>query len=137
VILGDGVGLWEAQAIDDYESDEIREAARAGDVKGDWSSIPSADLAKSESSLSFFDPSGMRFHIPAFMLAELDGHLRMGFTVISLTNVYDDYGLHQWSGLSPDQRAAVHEFLKVMMEHEEYKFESESIERAIKEYWAR
>ena len=93
VSLGNGVGLWEAQAIDDHEPDKVRQAARARDVKDDWTSLTTADLAECESSLSFFDAPGMRFHVPAFMLAELDGHLGQGSTVFSLTSVYDDYGL--------------------------------------------
>ncbi len=136
VSLGDGVGLWEAQAIDDYESGDVRQAARARDAKDDWASIPTADLAACESSLSFFDPPGMRFHIPAFMLAELDGDLNVGSTIYSLTSVYDDYGLQQLSGLSPEQRATVCEFLTVMREHEDYKIDRASIDRSITEYWS-
>ena len=36
VKLKDGIGLWEAQAIDDYESKDDQIIARNKDVKDDW-----------------------------------------------------------------------------------------------------
>ena len=67
------VGLHQGQALDDY-ADEARQAqARARDEKQHWNTIPASDLNACNSSLSFFDSQGMRFHLPAFLLAELDG----------------------------------------------------------------
>jgi len=65
VQLGSGVGLREAQALDDYAGDADRAARRAFDRKTDWQSIASAELNECNSSLSFFDAEGMRFHLPA------------------------------------------------------------------------
>ncbi len=137
VTLGDGVGLWQGQAIDDYEGEDAEASARARDIKHDWSAIPSQDLRRCESSLSFFDADGMRFHIPAFMIAELDDHLDVG-CLYTLTSVYDDYSLGQLSGLSDGQRAAIVDFLRFMVQEDEDALsDAAKIQRAIDEYWTR
>src|SRR5688572_12494241 len=54
VTLGNGVGLHEGQAIDDYEDASTRGAYRAKDEKKDWRRIPTEALNRCSSSLSFF-----------------------------------------------------------------------------------
>ena len=66
VVLGEGVGLWQAQGIDDYKSLAECLILREHDEKLDWSKISVQDLNKCYSSLSFFDAQGMLFHLPAF-----------------------------------------------------------------------
>src|SRR5688500_17196676 len=73
VKLGNGIGLQEAQGIDDYADKETCARYRAGDEKEDWTRIPAEELSRCNSSLSFFDAEGMRFHLPAFLVAELQG----------------------------------------------------------------
>lgn len=46
VRLGDGIGLWQAQGIDDYESESAIAAYRERDEKEVWSSISSEDLER-------------------------------------------------------------------------------------------
>ena len=70
--LGNGIGLWEAQAIDDYASNEEQMLARDKDEKEDWKSLNPDILQKCNSSLSFFDAEGMRFHLPAFIIASMN-----------------------------------------------------------------
>ncbi len=72
VKLEDGIGLWEAQGLDDYATKEECNKLRAQDIKDDWHKIPVMDLYKCSSSLSFFDAKGMRFHLPQFLLFDLD-----------------------------------------------------------------
>ena len=73
VTLGDGVGLCEAQGLDDYEDDATLAKLRRRDETQDWLRISVEDLNRCYSSLSFFDAEGMRFHIPAFLIADLEG----------------------------------------------------------------
>ncbi len=73
VKLEDGIGLYEAQAIDGYADLETRASNRSRDEKEDWKSITNSSLNECNSSVHFFDPKGMRFHLPAFMLCELQG----------------------------------------------------------------
>ncbi len=85
--LGAGVGLHEGQAIDDYETDEARRQKRKKDETEAWEHIKSKHLNACYSSLSFFDPLGMRFHLPAFIIADLNDKFNMGmeFTLTHLT----------------------------------------------------
>ena len=108
VSLGDGVGLYEAQAIDDYETDMARAAARATDEKQDWSKIPKDSLIECNSSLSFFDAEGMRFHLPAFLISEIEGGFSHGLDYHVSEKVL---GRGKFSLLSEAQCAAVRDFL--------------------------
>ena len=133
VTLGDGIGLWEAQAIDGYSGLGIQSEARAKDEKIDWSRIGSDTLLRCDSSLSFFDADGMRFHLPAFMLAELDGNSNGG-VVFHLSHL-NDYILSMFTSLNADQVGAVIDFLQWCVRQSEYDFESPQIMRALNEYW--
>jgi hypothetical protein len=55
----------QAQAIDDYEDEATCGRHLQDDEKEDWSRIPIEGLNRCNSSLSFFDAEGMRFHLPA------------------------------------------------------------------------
>ncbi len=133
VTLGGGVGLGEAQGLDGYEDEAARAARRRQDEKDDWRFIRPADLNRCNSSLSFFDAEGMRFHLPAFLLADLDGVYEFGMA-FHLTHL-DSYGIRQFSLLSPEQRAAVRSYLQHISTEDEYAFERPAILRALVEYW--
>jgi hypothetical protein len=132
VRLGDGIGLQEAQAIDDYESDAVRAACRAKDECHDWAAIGAEDLNRCNSSLSFFDAEGMRFHLPAYMIAELEG--RYGFDLAS-TIAYSTTDDERYTLLNDAQRAAVRDFLRFVRDEPDYKFQRESIQLALTNYW--
>ena len=71
--LGNGIGLLQGQALDDYRDEATQKAYRERDEEDDWERIPFQALNRCNTSLSFFDAEGMRFHLPAFMIAELNG----------------------------------------------------------------
>ena len=73
VTLQEGIGLYEAQGIDDYASHAQCQAYRAKDEKLNWQNISINDLNRCNSSPTFFDAQGMLFHLPAFLLASLNG----------------------------------------------------------------
>ena len=132
VTLGDGVGLQQAQGLDDYEDEPTCAAYRETDEKEDWRKITSSDLNGCNSSLSFFDSKGMRFHLPAYMIAELRGEYDFGMA-FSLTQVGDyDYN---YSALDSAQRQAVRQFLLFLLDDPEYVFDRPHIERALSDYW--
>ena len=133
VLLGDGIGLWEAQAIDDYAGLDLQSKARLEDEKIDWSRISRDTLFRCDSSLSFFDADGMRFHLPAFMLAELDGDTNGG-VVFHLSHL-NDYVLSMFTSLNVAQIGAVIEFLNWCVSQSAYEFESPQIIRALNEHW--
>jgi ribosomal protein S18 acetylase RimI-like enzyme len=71
VTLEDGIGLWEAQGIDDYADSKTLEELRKKDERTNWNTIPYKDLVECQSSLSFFDAKGMRFCLPQFLIFHL------------------------------------------------------------------
>jgi len=126
VTLGSGVGLREAQGLDDYADAKTRLKYRAGDEKLRWDRIPIKELTACTSSLSFFDAEGMRFHLPAFLIADILGAGR-GMTDYSLTSGHYE----QFSLLSRAQRTAVREFLLRFTDSPN----SRKARRALEEYW--
>jgi hypothetical protein len=116
VRLGNGIGLREAHGLDDHEDAQACATYRANDEKDDWSRISIDELNACYSSLSFFDAAGMRFHLPAFLIADLNGgYLQdMSFQLAFL----NDYSIAQYALLSPAQRKAVSAYLQFMLEDE-------------------
>lgn len=142
VVLGDGVGLWQAQGLDDYADVQKLAAYRARDEKHDWSAIPVAELDRCNSSLSFFDADGMRFHLPAYLVADLEGRLETAevlFHLFHLTN-----GMHaRFDTLSPAQRAAVRAYLQLRLSERnqepqppEQPPDQPLLEAALRGYWS-
>jgi hypothetical protein len=133
VVLGDGIGLWEAQALDDDDDEATRAQYRAKDEKQDWRKISYEDLNSCYSSPSFFDAAGFRFHLPAFMQAELREELGLDFhySLISFKWLkYERYLL-----LSPKQRMAVREFVLFIIDDERCGSDRPEVESALAEYW--
>ncbi len=133
VILGAGVGLFEAQAVDDYEADEARRQKRDKDEKESWERIDAKQLNACSSSLSFFDALGMRFHLPAFMIADLKGEYGMGmeFTLTHLS----DHSKAKFELLSPAQRQVVRMYLQFLSEDPDSAYHHAEIDRALNDYW--
>ena len=134
VALGNGIGLWEAQAIDDYETKEVQKNNREKDEKEDWSLLSYDELQRCHSSLSFFDANGMRFHLPAFIIASLDN--KVDDPIFHLTQL-DDYAKSKLTTLNHAQKQAIIRYLNWCLEQEEYDFENPAIRRALSEYWDR
>jgi hypothetical protein len=70
-----------------------------------WHEAESAELLnKCSSSLSFFDDEGMRFHLPAYLIADLNGEYRFGmaFALTQSSEIDEQFWL-----LNQDQREAV------------------------------
>lgn len=109
VTLGKGIGLSEANAIDDYASEEEIQRCKAQDERLNWHKIPVDDLNQYNVALAFFDAEGMRFHLPAFLIADLKGEYRfdLEFSFLHLT----DYTLSQFSLLNEEQKRVVYHYL--------------------------
>jgi hypothetical protein len=132
VTLGYGVGLHEAQAIDDYSSDSERGKAKASDEKESWERIAPADLNACYSSLSFFDAEGFRFHLPAYLIADLRGEFHFGMSYCLTESCLTDRFLL----LNPRQRWAVRDYLIFIAEDPDYQFERSHILRALDDGWS-
>ena len=135
VKLKDGVGLNEAQGLDDYEDKTTCKKLRGKDEKDEWQKIPPKELNRCNSSLSFFDPKGMRFHLPAFMIADIKDEFDYGMA-FCLSDL-SDYSEKQFSILAPEERKVVKLFLEYMCKNEEYSFEWPNIQRSVEAYWSK
>lgn len=132
VTLEDGIGLWEAQAIDDYAGDSTRKKYRLKDEAHDWQRIDSNDLQRCYSSLCFFDASAMKFHIPAFIIASLTDDVDE--PIFHLTQ-RDDYSKSKFSTLSQTQIIAVKNYLIWCLKQNEYETDHLAIRYALNEFW--
>jgi hypothetical protein len=133
VKLGNGVGLQEAQGLDDRENKETCAALRANDEKHDWQKITGEQLNGCFSSLSFFDAEGMRFHLPAYLIADLKGKYRFG--MVGQLSRLSDYTRSQFELLSPDQRDAVRAYLRLTLEDPDCWFDRPRVEAALDVFW--
>jgi hypothetical protein len=134
VTLGVGVGLRQGQGLDDYADERTLASYRAQDEKNDWSAIPVADLDPCSSSLSFFDADGMRFHLPAYLVADLEGSLQTADVLFHLVNMAHG-AASRFDTLSPAQREAVREFLLLRLSDAHWEFDHPMIEAALSEFW--
>ena len=76
----------------------------------------------------------MKFHLPAYLIADLRG-LYQG-TGMAFTLTYHLEGRQQvFALLNPSQRRAVRAFLLFIAEGEDYEFERSDIRRALRDYW--
>ena len=132
VTLGQGIGLWEAQAIDDYEPEEVRKRNRDRDEQEEWTRLSYEDLQRCHSSLSFFDVEGMKFHLSAYIVGSIDNNV--DDPIFHLTQL-DDYSRSKLTTLNLAQRQAIGMYLNWCLEQADYEFEHQAIRRALSEYW--
>ncbi|MEN4982381.1 DUF6714 family protein [Acinetobacter modestus] len=135
VTLQEGIGLYEAQGIDDYASQAQCLAYRAKDEKLDWHNISINDLNRCNSSPTFFDAQGMLFHLPAFLLASLNGDYLHDFT-FTLIHINADTET-RFSLLNAKQRAVVADYLQILLDEPDYTYHHKEIMSAlITGYWS-
>lgn len=130
VVLGNGIGLWQAQAIDDYETVSEQKKARETDEKEQWIKLSAADLQSCHSSLSFFDADGLRFHLPAFIIGSIKGEV--DDPLFHLTNLF---GSSKFESLSLEQKRVVSEYLVWCLTEDEYSYEKNEIRKALHKFW--
>jgi hypothetical protein len=135
VTLGAGVGLRQGQGLDDYADARTLAALRARDEKHDWSVLPVAELDSCYSSLSFFDVEGMRFHLPAYLVADLEGALRTADPLFHLVHLVDG-AESRFELLSAAQREAVRAYLLLRLSDATHEFVHPRIRAALDTYWA-
>ena len=132
VRLGDGVGLYEGGALDDWADDATCRAARIRDERELWEAIPKERLVTHHDAICFLDAEGMRFHLPAFMIAELNG--AQVSCIFHLTEL-SDWARGKLALLNPQQRQAVREFLLFVLDEQDYWHHRKQIKKSLSEYW--
>lgn len=123
VKLGNGIGLKEADGIDDYADEETLACYRITDEKKDWQVISVDTLNRYHCSLSYFDVEGMRFYLPAYLIAELKGEYRHEL-IFTLTYL-DKHSKQKFSLLNQEQRKVIRDFLEWAMDDDDYQLDRE------------
>jgi hypothetical protein len=131
--LGDGIGLWEADAWDSCVDPERPRMARMKDEREDWQRLSSDDLYRCSCALNFTDALGYRFLLPAFMLADMDSGIDE-LIVIHLSITREDrHGTRTL--LSCDQINSVIQFLELFLDDPDCDFHHQSIKEALAAFW--
>lgn len=134
VQLGTGIGLTEAEGMDNRECDWELAQHRATDEKEHWEAIDPEALNTCNASLSYFDPLGMRFHLPAFMIAELDGAYRLDLDPVLAGEPARN---EQFSLFTSQQREAVAAYLRYVQAREVLEDCRQAMQRALDTFWAK
>ena len=131
VELGDGTGLWEAQGLDDDKVGEELSELRARDETLDWRKIPVEHLERCYAAPWFMNARGFVFHLPAFLIAELNDQHGYGF----IDHVCRAEELPAgWSNvLTFAQRQALIAALRLAGTHPEYERERCAIDQKIQQ----
>ena len=127
--LGDGIGLYEAQAMDDYASPEELAQARQRDERNDWRRIGTEALNQCYPAPSYMDAKGFVFHLPALLIAELNDEFDYGFIdwlIDARRNLVDWISL-----LATPQREAIAATLRLVAKHPNYSESEDEIVAAI------
>ncbi len=136
VELEDGVGIFEAEAIDDYAGEKLRAKARGNDIRDDWRKIPDDVIAEHYSAMAFMDEKGLRYAIPAYMRFALrywktSGSASVDHIIYTLARDED------WGFLTVKQKRAVADFLNYMvLEADEGYVDSWQASLAYEKQWA-
>jgi hypothetical protein len=144
VVLENGVGIFEAEAIDDYADDNEVRRQRAKDREAwdRWQDIPDEIISKYYSVLCFVDPQGMKFLLPAYMCFalkryDIDPSASIDSTIYAL-----DRGLESFKGdpeiLSENQKLVIAKFLKyLVLEAGDNFVDSSAASRAYEQHWSK
>ncbi|TWU04550.1 DUF6714 family protein [Stieleria varia] len=132
VKLGDGVGILEANGLDDYAGDSELARLRKLDERNDWRNLDAELLDRYHATPSFFDARGFVFHLPAFLLAELDDKHEYGF-IDRIVEKRPPSG--SWIDLlTTQQAAALVSVLSLVKQHPDYYNDTKKFDHAIERF---
>jgi uncharacterized protein DUF6714 len=137
-----GVSLHEAVVIDNYGSQEERETARTLDMEATWQDIPETDIEQCDTALTFLDPIGFRYYLPAYMVWTLNHYehsesMSVDSTIYALDYCFLFRGLamERFRPFSREQSEAVCAFLHFIAEEAGGMADDTAARRALKRYW--
>ena len=79
VKLGDGIGLLEANGMDDYANETELAQLRKFDERDSWKNIEPFEYGQHNFTPGYFDAAGFVFHLPGFLIAELTDEIDVDF----------------------------------------------------------
>jgi hypothetical protein len=127
--LGEGTGLLEANGLDDYADKDQLAELRLRDEHTDWRRIDVNTLERCYAAPIFMNARGFVFHIPAFVIAELNDKIQTDF----IDRLFEiDRQPDNWTALLDDsQREAITAVLSMIIEHPDYREYANAITIAI------
>ena len=155
--FADAVHPGDDRLVDAWEGTEPAQVAAAFRGKADWRELDPSFLDGAPdglgSALSFLGDDALRFYLPAYLLADLDGALRQADPPSCLTHGLDDssrgervnprrYGAWTWfeqrqrrfAGFTLAQAKAIVAYLEVVAARDP--FARPAIGQALANYWA-
>ena len=136
VRLANGIGLLEAEALDRCVSEKLRDKARAGDIRNDWTLLSDDVLSEHGSAMAFMDQAGLKFALPAYMRFAVR-HWRTSDSACVDHVIYTLARDEDWSFLSKEQNIVVANFLEYMVLEAGGRVDSEQASFAYEKCWAK
>ncbi|HEX2304599.1 MAG TPA: DUF6714 family protein [Gaiella sp.] len=137
-----------------FEGSEPQEVAEAFSGFEAWSEVPARILDGQYTALGFLSEGGFRFFLPAYLVADLQGHLRTADPVFHLTHgLAEDsrsafvnprrYGAMTWleharmrlSVFAREEAAAVVSYLEYRRKDDEHGIDERAIDAALELFW--
>jgi hypothetical protein len=140
------IALHEAEVIDGYGTAEERQQARELDPEQDWRDVPGASIEECPDALSYLDPVGWRFYLPAYMRWALQ-HLKASHNAAIDHAIYSldcgesppsavERSIERFRTLNRAQAQAVHGFLTFASQNDDT-CDSVVAQQALDRYWSR
>lgn len=143
VLLGEGIGIFEAEAIDNYASEQQTKKARAKDREfwRHWSEVPQEVISQASFALCFADPEGMRYLLPAYMAFSIKNYEESASASVDSPIYALGRGEEAFGGdlsiLSSEQRQAIIAYLELMiLEAGEYYVDASMASYAYEKFWS-
>ncbi|MFO7626491.1 MAG: DUF6714 family protein [Candidatus Fermentibacteraceae bacterium] len=121
VELEDGIGVYEAEALDNYASKNELAIAKAKDRESwmSWRDIPENVIGQFHTALCFVDAKGMMFLLPAYMRFSLEhfdtsDSASVDSAIYALDQDFDGF-FGGRNVFSKDQRTVIAKFLRYMV----------------------
>ncbi len=138
------ITLHEAEVMDLYGTDAQRQQARLLDTDESWDEVLDRDVAECTTALSYVDPEGWRYYIPAYMVWSLR-YFREPRGMASDATIYTFDPHNDYAGLRERQRSrfqlldhaqsrAVCRFLRYMAAHDDHA-DARMANEALSGYW--
>ena len=134
VKLGDGVGMLEANGLDDYADEQELRRLRELDERNCWQKISSDELNQNYCSFGYCDAEGGRFLLPAYLLCDLRGEYNFGFASELIYNLNRKHQqLPEYVRLLDLQQAsALCELFALLKYHPDFYSQRDRIDLALK-----
>jgi hypothetical protein len=123
---------------DYWECAEINEHFRGRH----WREIPRDILQYHQHDLPFFSPAGLRYYLPTYLLAGLDGFVDVpDFTVYDVEP--DEEGdtrelwIQRYEPMTPKQKQAIRMWLEYLRDERPRNIDLAHVQAALEKYWGR